>query len=42
MPWSWTSPDWPDFRYYAALLAQMEQMFLLSSDEIIGAVYHVS
>jgi Fic family protein len=42
MPWNWTLPDWPDFRYDASALEPFEQKFLLSSGEIVGAVHHVS
>ncbi|MEJ6395827.1 Fic family protein [Gymnodinialimonas sp. 2305UL16-5] len=42
MPWNWEMPGWPDFRYDAAAMAPLEQRFLLSSGEILGAVHHVS
>jgi Fic family protein len=42
MPWNWTLPDWPDLRHDASVLAPLEQRFLLSSGEIVGAVHHVS
>lgn len=42
MAWNWQIPDWPNFRYDAATLAPLEQRFLLSSGEILGAVHHVS
>lgn len=42
MTWNWTLPDWPDFRYDASALEPLEQRFLLSSGEILGAVHHVS
>ena len=42
MPWNWTQPDWPEFRYDASALAPLEQQFLLSSGEVLGAVRHVS
>ncbi|UVV70764.1 Fic family protein [Brucella anthropi] len=41
MPWNWTQPDWPNFRYDAAALHSLEQQFLLSSGEVIGAVRHI-
>lgn len=41
MPWNWTQPGWPDFRYAASALDALEQHFLLSSGEILGAVRHV-
>ena len=42
MAWNWQISGWPDFRYDAAALAPLEQRFLLSSGEILGAVHHVS
>ncbi|WP_372803735.1 DUF4172 domain-containing protein, partial [Paracoccus seriniphilus] len=30
MPWNWTDPDWPNFRYDPAALDVHEQKFLLS------------
>lgn len=42
MVWNWQIPGWPNFRYDAAALAPLEQRFLLSSGEILGAVHHVS
>lgn len=42
MKWNWKLPDWPDFRYDITALAPLEQRFLLSSGEILGAVHHVS
>lgn len=41
MVWNWQIPDWPEFRYDSAALAPLEQRFLLSSGEILGAVHHV-
>nr|WP_273786401.1 DUF4172 domain-containing protein [Brucella intermedia] len=41
MPWNWTQYDWPHFRYDASALAALEQRFLLSSGEVIGAVRHI-
>jgi len=41
MVWNWQIPGWPNFRYDAAALAPLEQRFLLSSGEILGAVHHV-
>ncbi len=41
MAWNWQVPGWPDFRYDDAKLASLEQRFLLSSGEILGAVHHV-
>jgi Fic family protein len=42
MVWNWQISGWPNFRYDAAALAPLEQRFLLSSGEILGAVHHVS
>lgn len=42
MAWNWQVPGWPDFRYDDAELAPLEQRFLLSSGEVLGAVHHVS
>jgi Fic family protein len=41
MAWNWQTLGWPNFRYDAAALAPLEQRFLLSSGEILGAVHHV-
>lgn len=41
MTWNWQSPDWPNFRYDAAVLDPFERSFLVSSGEILGAVRHV-
>lgn len=38
MVWNWQIPGWPIFRSDAATLAPLEQRFLLSSGEILGAV----
>jgi Fic family protein len=40
MQWNWQSADWPNFRYEAASLVPLEQKFLQSAGEIIGAVRH--
>jgi len=42
MAWNWQIPGWPGFRYDTGALAPLEQRFLLSSGEILGAVHHVS
>ncbi len=42
MPWNWTQPDWPNFRYDTSALQSLEQQFLLSSGEVIGAVRHIN
>ncbi|MDJ0828068.1 MAG: Fic family protein [Rhodobacter sp.] len=41
MTWNWQASSWPKFRYDAAANAPLEQRFLLSSGEILGAVHHV-
>ncbi len=40
MQWNWQSADWPNFRYEAASLVPLEQKFLQSAGEVIGAVRH--
>lgn len=42
MTWNWQITGWPDVRYDAAALAPLEQRFLLSSGEILGAIDHVN
>ena len=42
MVWNWQITGWPDFRYDKEALAPLEQRFLMSSGEILGAVHHVS
>ena len=42
MAWNWKIPGWPEFRYDTSTLAPLEQRFLLSAGEILGAVHHVS
>ncbi|MBA8845726.1 Fic family protein [Ochrobactrum sp. RH1CCR137] len=42
MLWNWTQPDWPHFHYDASALVALEQRFLLSSGEVIGAVRHIN
>ncbi|WP_299604987.1 DUF4172 domain-containing protein [uncultured Tateyamaria sp.] len=42
MLWNWQKPGWPNFRYDAAALAPLEQRFLLSSGEVLGAVHNMS
>ena len=42
MRWNWTQPDWPNFRYDSDAVEPLEQRFLLSSGEILGAVRHVT
>lgn len=40
MPWNWQYADWPHFTYDADRLSGLEQAFLQSSGEVIGAVRH--
>ncbi len=40
MQWNWQSAEWPNFRYEAASLSPLEQKFLQSAGEVIGAVRH--
>lgn len=42
MQWNWQLPNWPEFQYDASVLEPLEQQFLLSSGEVLGAVRHVS
>jgi Fic family protein len=42
MAWNWQISGWPEFRYDAAALAPLEQRFLMSSGEVLGAVHHVN
>lgn len=41
MAWNWQIPGWPEFRYDEAVLAPLEQRFLMSSGEVLGAFHHV-
>ncbi|CZT37506.1 Fic family protein [Rhizobium sp. 9140] len=40
MKWNWQNTDWPNFRYDTASLISLEQKFLQSAGEVIGAVRH--
>ncbi len=40
MKWNWRNPDWPNFRYDTASLVPLEQKFLQSAGEGIGAARH--
>ena len=42
MAWNWQISGWPEFRYDEAALAPLEQRFLMSSGEVLGALYHVN
>lgn len=41
MTWNWEKPDWPNFEYDSDALAPLEQKFLLSTGEFIGAFKHI-
>jgi Fic family protein len=41
MSWNWERPDWPEFTYDPAALAELERQFLLRSGEFIGAFRHI-
>jgi Fic family protein len=41
MRWNWQHPDWPNFRFRTALLADREALFLRQSGIVIGTVRHV-
>jgi Fic family protein len=41
MSWNWERPDWPEFTYDPAVLAELERQFLLRSGEFIGAFRHI-
>ncbi|MBB3393742.1 MULTISPECIES: Fic family protein [unclassified Rhizobium] len=41
MKWNWTQQAWPQFIYDEAHLKTLEDRFLLSSGEVIGAVRHI-
>ncbi|WP_025661509.1 Fic family protein [Rhizobium sp. IBUN] len=40
MQWNWQNACWPSFRYDVASLIPLEQKFLQSAGEVIGAVRH--
>ncbi|WP_289044241.1 Fic family protein [uncultured Aliiroseovarius sp.] len=42
MAWNWQISGWPYFRYDEEALAPLEQRFLMSSGEVLGAVHHVN
>lgn len=42
MQWNWQHADWPNFKYDAAGMLSLEQRFMQSSGEVIGAVRHFS
>lgn len=41
MTWNWTQQGWPEFRYNAKALDALEQRFLMSSGEVLGAFRHI-
>lgn len=40
MRWNWQNTDWPNIRYDAASVVSLEQKFLQSAAEVIGAARH--
>lgn len=42
MRWNWTQEDWARFRYDDEAIKPLEEKFLISSGEIVGAVRHVT
>lgn len=42
MQWNWTQNGWPHFRYDSEAIKALEDKFLISSGEIVGAVRHVT
>lgn len=40
MQWNWQHSNWPNFNYDAASMLPLEQRFLQSAGEVIGAVRH--
>ncbi len=41
MPWNWQKPDWPNFSWDKARLAQAEEQFLLETGMFVGTVKHL-
>lgn len=41
MTWNWQNPDWPNFTWDRARLAEAEQQFLLGAGIAIGTVKHL-
>ena len=41
MRWNWQQPDWPNFRFRQASLADREAVFLRQGGVVIGTVRHV-
>jgi len=42
MTWNWQLPDWPQFSYDKAVLASLEQKFLLKSSFLSGIYHHIN
>jgi Fic family protein len=42
MHWNWQQPDWPRFRYDAALLAPQEGRFLQQGGVVLGSFRHLA
>jgi Fic family protein len=41
MKWNWEQPGWPEFTFDPKALEELEQQFLVSSGEFIGAFKHI-
>jgi Fic family protein len=41
MRWNWQDPNWPNFRFRPAPLAEREGLFLRQSGVVVGTVRHV-
>lgn len=41
MIWNWQQPDWPNWRFDAAKLNDLERQFLLGSGRLMGAWQHL-
>jgi Fic family protein len=41
MNWNWEQPGWPEFTFERNALRELEQQFLLSSGEFVGALKHI-
>jgi len=42
MTWSWQQPNWPEWQYNAATLANKEKQFLLQTGSLGGALSHIN
>jgi hypothetical protein len=41
MRWNWQDPNWPNFRFRPAPLAEREGLFLRQNGVVVGTVRHV-